>query len=359
MRILSRYILREFLKFFAATLAGFTTIFYVIDFLDNVGDLVKYNAPFMAGALYYFYKFPQIVFYAMPVAVLLATLFVLTILSRNNEIMAVRSNGISVLRAVVPLLLAALALSAFAFVNNEFLVPAGNAKSSKIYKLEIKRDASDVYFTRDNFWFRSENAIYNIGSFDYLRKALGPITIYRMGEKFRPVGRVDAKGGRWVDGRWIFYDVVSREFQPDGGARVVTAKEMPVDIPETPESFKVLAPDPNNFSYLDLKAYIEKIREDGYDPTKYLVDLQAKLSTPLISLLSCLIAIPFALRTTRAGQRPIGILLAIILASSYWFVLAYSLAFGRQGTFHPMLAAWLPNLGYALLGGALLFTVEE
>ncbi len=359
MRILSRYILREFLKFFAATLAGFMTIFYVIDFLDNMGDLVKYNAPFMAGALYYFYKFPQIVFYVMPVAVLLATLFVLTILSRNNEIMAVRSNGISVLRTVVPLLLAALGLSAFSFVNNEFLVPAGNAKSSNIYKLEIKRDTSDVYFTRDNFWFRSENAIYNIGSFDYLRKALGQITIYRMGEKFRPVGRVDAKGGRWVDGRWIFHDVVSREFQPDGGAKVVTAKEMPIDIPETPESFKVLAPDPNNFSYLDLKAYIETIREDGYDPTKYLVDLQAKLSTPLISLLSCLIAIPFALRTTRAGQRPVGILLAIILASSYWFVLAYSLAFGRQGTFHPMLAAWLPNLGYALLGCALLFTVEE
>ena len=359
MRILSRYILREFLKFFIAALAGFVSIFYVIDFLDNLGDLVKYGSPFGAAVLYYIYKFPQVVFYVMPVAVLLATLFSLAILARNNEILAIRSGGVSVLRCTLPLLGAALLLSGFAFANNEFFVPASNAKSSKIYKLEIKREYSDVYFVRDKFWYRSKDAIYNIGSFDYLRKALGRITIYRMNENFRPVGRTDAKKALWSGGKWRFYDVVVRDFLPDGGMHVETADDMVIDIPETPESFKVLAPDPDNFSYRELRAYIDKIKEDGYDPTIYLVDLQAKLSTPMISLLSCLIAIPFALRTTGAGQRPFGILLAIILASSYYFFLAYSLAFGHQGTLPPLLAAWLPNVVYALMGSTILMTVEQ
>ncbi|MFQ5457222.1 MAG: LPS export ABC transporter permease LptG [Myxococcota bacterium] len=359
MRILSRYILFEFLKFFLASLVGFVAVFYVIDFLDNVSDLAKYGAPFGAAVLYYIYKFPQVVFYVMPVAVLLATLFSLTILSRNNEILAIRSGGVSVLRCMFPLLGASLLLSCFAFVNNEFLVPAGNAKSSKIYKLEIRREHSDVYFTRDKFWYRSENAIYNIGSFDYIRKTLGRITIYRMGDGFRPIGRTDAKTAEWKGGRWWFHDVVVRDFLHDGGMRVETADNMAIAIPETPESFKVLAPDPDNFSYSELSAYVKKIEKDGYDPTTYLVDLQAKLSTPLISTLSCLIAIPFALRRSRAGQRPFGVLLAIILASSYWFVLAYSMAFGHQGTVPPVFAAWLPNILYATLGGSLLLTVEQ
>jgi lipopolysaccharide export system permease protein len=358
-RILSRYILREFIKFFLAVTAGFLAVFYVIDFLDNIDSLVKYDAPFGAAFLHYLYKFPQMLFYVMPLAVLVATLFSLTILSRNNEIMAMRTSGVSIHRCVAPLMIFALILSGFAFMNNEFLVPVGNARSDQIYKLEIKREYSDVFFKRDNFWYRSENAIYNIKSFDYIRKTLGRITMFRMGSDFRPTGRVDAKKGQWIDGHWRFYDVVVRDFLPDGGTHVRTADQMTINIPETPESFKVLAPNPNNFSYLELKRYIQKIREEGYDATKYLVDLQAKLSTPMITFLSCLIAIPFGLRTSRSGQRTLGVLLAIILASSYWFVLGYSLAFGHQGTLHPFLAAWMPNLAYAALGAFLLLNTEQ
>jgi lipopolysaccharide export system permease protein len=359
LRILSRYILREFLKFFLAATAGFLAVFYVIDFLDNVDTLVKHNAPFGSTLFHYLYKFPQMVFYVMPVAVLLATLFALTILSRNNEIMAMRTSGISIRRCIAPLVALSLILSGFSFINNEFLVPVGNARSEQIFKLEIKREYSDVFFKRDNFWYRSQNAIYNIKSFDYVRKTLGRITMYRMGADFRPTGRVDARMGQWLDGEWRFYDVVVRDFLPDGGTRARTAEEMVINIPENPESFKALAPDPNNFSYLELKRYIEKIKEDGYDATKYLVDLQAKLSTPMISFLSCIIALPFALRTSRAGQRPIGILLAFILAYSYWVVLGYSLNFGHQGTLHPLLAAWIPNMIYVALGGLLLLTTEQ
>src|SRR3990172_5137621 len=157
--------------------------------------------------------------------------------------MALRSSGVSVHRFVAPLILVSLALSAFAFVNNEFVVPAGNARSEEIWKLRVKREYSDVFFRRDKFWYRSEHAIYNILSFDYVSKTLGRITIYRMGPGFRPVGRVDALKGRWIGGRWHFYDVVTRDFLPDGSARVRSVKETAIDLPESPESFKVIAPD--------------------------------------------------------------------------------------------------------------------
>jgi len=340
-------------------MAGFVLIFYIVDLLDNMNDLVRYHAPVGAAFLHYLFKLPQIVFYVMPVAVLVATLFSLTILSKDNEVMAIRTSGISVHRFTAPLILLSVLLSGFAFVNNEFLVPTGNARSDQIYKMDIKHEYSDVFFKRDKFWFRSENAIYNIQSFDYLRKTLGRITMYRIGPNFRPVGRVDALKAQWIDGSWHFYEVVVRDFLPDGSAQVRTARDMILHIPETPESFKVIAPDPDHFSFLELKHYIVKIRRDGYDATKYLVDLNAKLSTPLISFLSCLIAIPFALRTTRAGQRPLGILVAIVLASAYWFVLAYSLAFGHKGTLSPVLAAWIPNVFFASLGGLFLVNVQR
>jgi len=359
LRILTRYLVREFLKFFLAATGGFILIFYVIDVLDRMSDLVRLQAPLGAAVLYFLFKAPQVLFYVMPVSVLVATLFILAILSKDNEIIALRSSGVSAHRFVLPLLAVSLGISAFAFMNNEFVVPAGNARSEEIWKTRVKREYSDVFFRRDKFWYRSEHAIYNILSFDYLRKTLGRITIYRMGPGFRPVGRVDALKGQWIDGRWRFTDVVSRDFLPDGSARVRSEKAMTIDLPETPESFKVIAPDPSTFSYTQLQRYVAKLRRDGYDVTKYLVDLQAKLSTPLISFLSCLIGIPFALRTSRAGQRPLGIFIAIAIASAYWFLLAYSLAFGHKGTISPAAAAWLPNLILLGVGGLFFVNVEQ
>jgi hypothetical protein len=85
LRILSRYLTREFLKFFLAATAGFVVIFYVIDVLDRMPDLVRHQAPLGATVPYFLFKLPQVIFYVMPVSVLVATLFVLSILTRTTR----------------------------------------------------------------------------------------------------------------------------------------------------------------------------------------------------------------------------------------------------------------------------------
>jgi lipopolysaccharide export system permease protein len=358
LRILSRYLVREFSKFFILVLTGLLVIYYGIEVLQNLDELLKHQSPIGAILRYYVFELPEHIHHAMPSAVFLATLFVLVIMTRGNELLALRACGISVHRFVSPLLVVALLLSGLAFLNSEFVWPEWNARGDKIYDAKIEhRDPNNLF--RRNFWYRSKGAIYSIKSFDYPHKTLRHITIFRIDHRFQPVERIDAMKAQYIDGRWHFFHVIVRDFLRNGDERTRRAGEMLVDLPETPKSFSAVPPDPEHYSYFKLKHYLVRLRKEGYDTTRYTVDLQSKRSSPLINFIACLSAIPFAVRESREKKRRLGMLAAILLAYSFWVVLGYSIALGRDGTLLPFWAAWLPVLLYASVGGLLLLNVEQ
>ncbi|HSL91100.1 MAG TPA: LptF/LptG family permease, partial [Candidatus Limnocylindrales bacterium] len=92
----------------------------------------------------------------------------------------------------------------------------------------------------------------------------------------------------------------------------------------------------------------------GYDVRRYEVDLQAKLSYPLLNVIVALIAVPLALRTPRSGGvwRSIGA--GLLIGFFCWMGLSASLSLGRMGMLPPVAAAWFPDLLIAM-GGGLLF----
>jgi lipopolysaccharide export system permease LptF/LptG-like protein len=67
-------------------------------------------------------------------------------------------------------------------------------------------------------------------------------------------------------------------------------------------------------NFLELRAYVAKLREGGHRTGKYLVELYSKLSFPLVNVIMALVAIPFALASPRSGGRAMGIGVAIVIA---------------------------------------------
>ena len=75
-------------------------------------------------------------------------------------------------------------------------------------------------------------------------------------------------------------------------------------------------------SFIELKNYIARLKEEGFNAARYTVELYAKTSIPFINFIMCLIAIPFAIRHNRSGGIVIGIGISIIIGIIYFVMLS-------------------------------------
>ena len=126
--MLDRYIVRQFFVNAVFALFAVTVIFVVIDALEHLDDFIDKQATMTIVAQYYFYFIPEIVKLIMPVALLLASLFVTARLSTQYELTAMKASGISLYRIMIPYVVVALLVSIASVYFNGWIVPSANKK---------------------------------------------------------------------------------------------------------------------------------------------------------------------------------------------------------------------------------------
>ena len=359
LRTISRYVGREFLKMWLMCLGGFYVIFLLVDFIERSRHLFKNGANFGAIFLYFLYKSPMILFMMVPVAVLLGTLLTLAILSRHSEIVAIKAGGIGLVRAVAPILGLTAMISLGSFLMNEYVVPYANQQAEFIYKTGIKKQKWKAQYKRRNVWYKNEDAIYRFNIFVPDQQKIKGVAVYRFDDRFRLIERVEAQSAQFLEGDWHFLNGVRYGFE--AGALVDTAPfaDRKVDIPETPDELKVYQLQADQMSFRELRRYTARLKKEGYDPTKYKVDMHGKLSFPLVSLIMAILGIPFAIRHGRTGGAAAGIGIAVAIGVVYWITMAWMLALGHSGALGPILSAWGSHALFGSVGVFLLFKTEQ
>ena len=115
---------------------------------------------------------------------------------------------------------------------------------------------------------------------------------------------------------------------------------------------------PEEMSFWELKKYTRKIREEGYDSIRGVVDLNIKIAFPFISLVLTLVGIPIALRKKKGGI-PFSITIAIGISFLYLLTFGLSRSLALSGALPPILGAWLANLLFLLVGISLMTASES
>ena len=129
MKMLDKYLIKKFLYIFLMVLTSLIMIFIVIDFVENVNDFL--NAPNYSIFLvirYYLVYVPNIIYLVMPMITLIASLFAVMSMSRYNEITALKSAGVSLLRIISPLIIFGFFISITMIFFDEYLVSYANQK---------------------------------------------------------------------------------------------------------------------------------------------------------------------------------------------------------------------------------------
>ncbi len=344
MTILDRYIFREFFKWFFLTMLSFTFVYLIVDFFGRIRMFLSNGATFVQTVEYFGYSIPQVISHTMPVSVLLASLLAFSVLSRNNEIIAMKSSGVSLYRASVPLLAAAVVISAFSFLFNEFITPHANQKAKYIKIVDVQKQQKRGVFKQNQIWHRSKNAIYNFAYFDPGTNSLRGISINYFDRDFKLTTRIDAREARWVQDRWVLSQVLTAKFPENAFPELETAASKEIDLPETPSDLNAVQKDTDEMGFFELREFIHKIRADGYDAGRYLADLHGKIAFIMVNIILVILGISFSLKSERSGGVALSIGTGIIIGFSYWIVFAFTLSMGRSLRLSPFLAAWSANM---------------
>jgi lipopolysaccharide export system permease protein len=352
MTIISRYLLTNFGKVFALALAAFTGLYLLVDFFERVDDFIEHNAALTLYLGYFLNKVPLITTQVVPLACLLAVFTTLGNFSRHNELTALHSAGVSLLRITAPLLTICLLISLGSLFTGEYLVPPTIRKANYIMNSAVSGKPA-VTFRRDNLWLRDGKNIVNIRLASPETATLHGISILRFDGRFKLRDRTDATQARFSDGRWQADDLFYRRFDSETGAIIAVdeRKQGVLEMNIKPADFKVPGSKHNeDLNYRALKKLARKLRHDGFDPTRFLVDMHSRIAYPFACLIMGFLGIPFALNKGRDSSPALGIAISVAIGIIFFILQAILLAFGYSAVLPPLVAAWSANLLFLLLG---------
>lgn len=355
MKIIERYISKEFIKSFFYCLAVFIFLYIMADLFNYIDEMIRHGVAVKSIFIYYANFIPSIFVQVMPIAVLLSIVYVLSTLNRHNEITAIRANGVSLWSIIRPLVVAGFLLSVVVFLVNDKLVPPSLAISSEIRKNEIRRakkKEAKKEVLKDIAIYGAKNRIIYIRSFDTQKNILKKVIILEHDENQNLVSRSSAQEARWSLNGWTFYDLST--YRLDNAGNIIGNpaffKEKAYDLSETPEDFKKTQWRTEFMNYRELANYITQFSGSGLKMVREkLVDLHYKISFAFTSLVVILVAAPLSLLPARGGIL-MGIGISMLVALSYYAISAVCLALGKGGIFPPFISAWMANFIFLGMG---------
>lgn len=364
--ILDRYIATIYLRIQALTFASLLGVFYISEFIDLSDRLFRGTAS--AGLLlrYFALETPQLVYYILPISVLLATLVTVGVLTRSSELVVMRACGVSLYRAAVPLLAVAAVSSALMFGLEEYVLASTNRRASDLDH-QIRFGRARAAFMLGRQWTAGRNGdIYHYELFDPGRGELRRFWRYQFDRRDWRIARITyadvarfapaSPGATSGDGDWTCRRGWIREIAADGRSDYSAFSTATIAM-EPADYFGTEPPDAASMTFSELRGYIDSMRGSGLDVLPQLVDLYRKVAFPLVTIVMTLLAVPFAVTTGRRGAL-YGIGVGIVVAIVYWSASNMFGAVGAAGLVAPALAAWAPNLLFGAAAVYLLLTVR-
>jgi LPS export ABC transporter permease LptF/LPS export ABC transporter permease LptG len=352
-RLLDLYILRRFFSYFALLMATFVFLFETFTFFELLDDIARQRVPFLTVVDYFSYLAPYLLYQLAPLGALVAVLVTLGMMSKSNEIVAIKASGISLYRLAVPLLLAGMALAATMVVLDDTYLPYANQRQDALRNL-IKGKPPQTY-THPQRWIFGENEkIYNYDLFDPVQKLFGGLSVLEIDPStFQLHRRIFASRARWSESQevWVLEGGWVRDFR-DGTIvrydRLPPVASLP-ELTEPPSYFNREVRQAFQMSWRELSTYINGLHRAGFDVSALTVQWHRKLAFPLIAPVSMLLAIPFAFLVGTRGAIG-GVALGVGIGIGYWSLAELLQAMGGVGQLPPLLAGWSPDIIFVFLG---------
>jgi lipopolysaccharide export system permease protein len=351
-KTLDRYIFFELVPPYLLGIIGFILIM-ITDLLFTYTDLIiNKGVPVLVILRLLIFKLPAIMVLTFPVSMVFATSMVLSRMSKENEMIALRTSGVSLFRISAPVILISVGVSFLSYFTNEFLVPWSNHTSENIIRQMILRQPLPEI--KENVFFRdSSNRYFYVRKVDQKTNTLEDLMIYEIGGgRFPRV--IIAKSAKYDGNNWTLSDGVIHRYDDASGKLDYEANfsEMQVLVNENITNFTDQKTT-YEMNSRELSSLVSMLQKGGVDAKVLLTDLYMKISVPVTCLIFALLAIPFSLPAVRSG-RAFGLVFCVALIFTFYVIASVFRSFGHGGIITPFAAAWLPNIFFGVLAVSLI-----
>ncbi len=342
MNRLQKLYLKEFFLFLSGLSIILSLLFSVVSIIDNMDELVKAGLKSFNILLYGLLRIPEFLRYLLPMTVLLCVIFVISLASRRNELIAIKSSGIDLRKFFIPFVITGTLLVAVDFLVSEFLAPITIKEANAITR--GKRGRPYTLSKQGNIWLKGKDgSIVRIGLYVPQKKQMKDISIFYFKNKvfFK---RIEAKYGILVSAssstaksyslklsNVTEYDLINM--------KVSYLKQKTIDDITGPDVFERERNRIEEMGIFELRKYEKRLRDAGFRNTKMMVDIQSRLAYPLSNLFMVLAGISISIRS-RKGKGIMSAAIGVILALVYWAGFTLSLSLGYAGVIPPIIAAW-------------------
>jgi lipopolysaccharide export system permease protein len=353
LKVLTRYILKEFLSPFLLSMLLFCVIILVVTVLDQLKFIMDHRAGFLLACKYFALQVPFLVLQITPLAVLFAVLFSLGSLSKGSELIAMRAGGVDIFRVTKPLVAAGLVVCVLCVILNETLVPRTKSWADRVKAIEIEKKPIQKESVRWRVSMRGGgNRMYHLDQFqDGAVPTMRGVLLLEFGQGIRVKSRVDAKEGRYENKQWTLYDGWQRAFNEDGNelmARHFDKLTLPLE--EKPSDFLAEQKEARELNMAELIAYINQLKKNGADYQKELVELHLKVSFPFACVVLVLLGVPTGWGLGKWSSVATSTGICLLVAFGYVGLIRVGQALGESGVLSPFIAGWIANFIFTCIG---------
>lgn len=359
MLIIHRYIFKELMQPLLVNLLFLTVIFLMTKMLQITKLIVNYNVSLAHIGLILAYSIPHFLVFVLPMSVMLAILLTLMRMSSENEIIALKSGGISLYRLLPPIALLAVA----GFLATLFMTVYGMPRS----KLAITRltyamltSNTDIGIKARTFNNRFKNFTIYVNEVDLQEKSMRDVFIEdRRNPKaistiVAPVGQF-LKSKEKLTVRMRLYDgMINQVDRAKRSASTTYFKtyDVSLDMGRVAKLERYTKRDADEMSLDELRAHVREVQDDPQAHHEALIELYQKFSIPTACLALGLLAIPLGIEL-KSNRRSAGLGMGMFIFILYYVLMTAGRVAGEMGVLPPAIGLWLPNVIFGL-GGALM-----
>lgn len=357
-RILDRYLLREWAKVFGLCLLGFGGLILISHCYNWIPDFQRWGSP--AGliveclALLMVGSIPML----LPISLLISVIFTLGALNRNQELAAIRAAGVGLGRLTAPLWMVGGAAATFLMALNAFWIPSALERQREIVETAqfdaIRAQGKATLPPGETSLVSFDNSrarrLWLISRMGFATGQAFEVIVHVFDEQGRETRCLTARfadfrriDGRW---RWVFRQGRDLRFDPGTGSLLAQPefKELAPGFDEDPEVMLFATREPDQLSLREVARYVEQA---GQNPSgtnaAYAMRYHAILSAPAICFVVIAVAIPFAVVGGRVSPM-VGVAKTFGLFLTFYLLTSFCSAFGDNGSIPPVIAAWLPTV---------------
>ena len=341
-KIFDRYIIKMLLAHYAGATGVILGVFIVVDTLYHIDTLSKAGGGLLKALLLYWASaLPQVFVMLAPVAFIVASVSVLTLLKRRNELTAFICAGASVWRLLAPFFVVSAVSALLMLLVDATLLEKG----SSVWRA-LRTDRAVKRLT-----FRDRNYVVRIDRFTPATNSLKRVHLLFLDERGYLTERVTAEEGWLRGGRFELKNCSVSRYDSYGRPVVVGERRDVLSVPTSlvPEDFEALEQDLQSLSLSEMaslmrkKPHLPHIRLNFY----------ARIALVMANFVLLVVCIPFTLGMLgRSGFLNFGVVLVICF--TYFLVSLFFWQLGSTGQMAPVSAAWLPNILFICLGAVII-----